>query len=232
MPKDWKKSIVIAWTDGKHFFPKPSCDTADKNHLRAWKRVFHLFVSLFEEMMTHLILSRSVTCQPPHALSLWQLTAREAKDHGCCVRHSGEVGGRQAKCTMCVYARAYVPAHECTCECVCVCVCQSEGMDACHRREQHHVRVLADDAHFRYTNSNSQLSHETISSHDSPHSLPLCCMCVSRLLQGVARASPWSTVQIISRSPACRDGWCWASGFSPTLFMSEGEQSRAKCTWL
>lgn len=37
----------------------------------------------------------------------------------------------------------------------------------CQRREQHHVRVLADDAHFRYTNSKSQLSHETISSHDS-----------------------------------------------------------------
>lgn len=59
---------------------------------------------------------------------------------------------------------------------VCACVCQSEGMDACQRREQHHVRVLADDAHFRCTNSNSQLGHETISSHDSPHSLPVCFM--------------------------------------------------------
>lgn len=51
--------------------------------------------------------------------------------------------------------------------CACVHVCQSEGMDVRQRREQHHVRVLADDAHFRYTNTNSQLSHETISSHDS-----------------------------------------------------------------
>lgn len=63
-------------------------------------------------------------------------------------------------------------AHMCLCvtamcASVCVHVCQSEGMDACQRREQHHVRVVADDAHFRYTNSNSQLSHETISSHDS-----------------------------------------------------------------
>lgn len=119
--------------------------------------------------MTHLILSRSVTCQPPHALSLWQLTAREAKDHGCCVRRSGEVGGRQTKRTMCVSVCECARTSLCTTACVTVCmhVCQSEGMDACQRREQHHVRVLADDAHFRYTNSNSQLSHETISSHDS-----------------------------------------------------------------
>jgi len=128
-------------------------------------RVSHPFVSLFEEMMTHLILSHSVTCQPLHALSFWQLTAREAKDHGCCVRHSGEVGGRQAKCTLCV--SVCEPMRMCLCATMCVYVCQSEGMDACQRQEQHHVRVLADDAHFRYTNSNSQLSHETISSHDS-----------------------------------------------------------------
>lgn len=86
---------------------------------------------------------------------------------------AGRSGGRQAKCTvcLCVSARATV----CVCvwvwlyvrPCACAHVCQSEGMDACQRREQHHVRALADDAHFRYTNSNSQLSHETISSHDS-----------------------------------------------------------------
>lgn len=140
------------------------------------KRVSHFFVSLFEEMMTHLILSHSVTCHPPHALSIWQLRARKAKDHGCCVRHSGEVGGRQAKCMMCISTYEYV--RMCLRMTVCVHVCQSEGMDACQRREQHHVRVLADDAHFRYTNSNSQLSHETISSHDS--STPfLSASCVS-----------------------------------------------------
>lgn len=131
------------------------------------KRVSHLFVSLFEEMMTHLILSRSITCQPPHALSLWQLTARKAKDHGCCVRHSGEVRGRQAKCMMCVSVCVCVFVWLYVWPCECVHVCQSKGMDRCQRREQHHVRALADDAHFRYTNSNSQLSHETISSHNS-----------------------------------------------------------------
>lgn len=80
-------------------------------------------------------------------------------------------------------ACAYVSARDCVCVTVCVrdCVhvCQSEGMDACQRREQHHVRVLADDAHFRYTNSNSQLSHETISSHDSSTPFP-SASCVSR----------------------------------------------------
>lgn len=62
-----------------------------------------------------------------------------------------------------------VRAHVSLCDCMCdhACVCQSERMDMCQRREQHHVRVLADDARFRYTNSKSQLSHETISSHDS-----------------------------------------------------------------
>lgn len=59
-----------------------------------------------------------------------------------------------------------VTAYVCVRRRECVHVCHSEGMDVCQRREQHHVRVLADDAHFRYTNSNSQLSHETISSHD------------------------------------------------------------------
>lgn len=68
---------------------------------------------------------------------------------------------------MCVSVHDCVDMYDCICDCVCVHVCQSEGMDVCQRREQHHVRVLADDAHFRYTNSNSQLSHETISSHDS-----------------------------------------------------------------
>lgn len=81
----------------------------------------------------------------------------------------------------CVFPCASAHARLCvTTACVTVCmhVCQSEGMDACQRREQHHVRVLADDAHFRYTNSNSQLSHETISSHDS--STPfLCALCAS-----------------------------------------------------
>lgn len=68
---------------------------------------------------------------------------------------------------MCVSVHDCVRMYDCICDYVWVHVCQSEGMDACQRREQHHVRVLADDAHFRYTNSNSQLSHETISSHDS-----------------------------------------------------------------
>lgn len=153
------------------------------------KRVSHFFVSLFEEMMTHLILSHSVTCQPPHALSNWQFRACKAKDHGCCVRRSGEVGGTQAKCMMCVSVYDSVSVYDCTCDWVCVHVCQSEGMDACQRREQHHVRVLVDDAHFRYTNSNSQLSHETISSHDS--STPFLS-CVSKLSQGEATVVPKS----------------------------------------
>lgn len=101
------------------------------------RRVFHPFVSLFEEMTTHLILSPNVTCQPPHALSHWQLTACEAKDHGRSVRRSGEVGGRQSLMhDVCLRAPS----------CACVWyvsvwrklylnVCHAEGMDACQRRE-------------------------------------------------------------------------------------------------
>lgn len=130
--------------------------------------------------MTHLILSHSVTCQPPHAPSTWQLRACEAADHGCCVRHSGEVeaegeGGKLNTPRVCLCVRERTSARDCTCDRLARAHAhQDEGMDGCQRREQHHVRVLADDAHFRYTNSNSQLSHETISSHDSPHSLPVC----------------------------------------------------------
>lgn len=109
------------------------------------------------------------------------LTAQSLRGSGSWVLSQAQWGGwgggrgRQAKYTACLCARM--------CDCMCdwlrvrrVHVCQDEGMDGCQRREQHHVRVLADDAHFRYTNSNSQLSHETISSHDSPHSLPVCSM--------------------------------------------------------
>lgn len=72
---------------------------------------------------------------------------------------------------------AYVPVCDFMCDSgLCVHVCQSEGMDACHRREQHHVRLLVDDPRFRYTNTNSQLSHETISSRDSSsHFLSALC---------------------------------------------------------
>lgn len=113
------------------------------------------------------------------------LTAQSLRGSGSWVLCQAQWGGwgggrgRQAKYTVCVRERA--PACDRMCDrlaraCVRVHACQDEGMDACQRREQHHVRVLADDAHFRYTNSNSQLSHETISSHDSPHSLPVCLM--------------------------------------------------------
>lgn len=35
-----------------------------------------------------------------------------------------------------------------------------------HEPQQHHVQVLADDAHFRHANANRQASHETISLPD------------------------------------------------------------------
>lgn len=119
-------------------------------------------------------------------LLLDNLTAqnlRGSRSWVLCQAQSGGWGG-VSEC-VCVYARAHACVSMCVCVHMymcewlpvrCVHVCQDNGMDGCQGREQHHVRVLADDARFRYTNSNSQLSHETISSHDSPHSRPVCSM--------------------------------------------------------
>lgn len=103
----------------------------------AKKRVYHPFVSLSEKMTTHLIPSPSVTCQPPHALSHWQLTACEAMDHGCSVRRSGEVGGRQS-----LMHNVCLRAPNCACvwyvfswRKLYLNVCHAEGMDGCQRRE-------------------------------------------------------------------------------------------------
>lgn len=85
------------------------------------KRVSNFFVSLLEEIMTHLILSHSVTCQPPHVPSIWQLRACEAADHGCCVRHSGEVeaegeGGRLNTPCVCACVWECAPACDRMCD--------------------------------------------------------------------------------------------------------------------
>lgn len=70
-----------------------------------------LFLSLFWEMMTHLILSHSVTCQPPCAPSLWQLTAHEAKDHGCSCQKQRAVGGGGTEYPVFIYTRGYASAR-------------------------------------------------------------------------------------------------------------------------
>lgn len=92
------------------------------------------------------------------------LTAQNPQGKGSWVLCQTQRGGwRKAGCSVCACVGVWLYVWLC----VRVHVCQFEGMDACQRREQHHVKVLADDARFRYTNSKSQLSHETISSHDS-----------------------------------------------------------------
>lgn len=112
------------------------------------------------------------------------LTAHNPRGKGSWVLCQAQRGGRRKasqmhdvrfRMSLC----ASVPVCDFMCDSgLCVHVCQSEGMDACQRREQHHVRLLVDDPRFRYTNTNRQLSHETISS------LPLCSMCVSKVWQG------------------------------------------------